>query len=483
MDIVGLGAISFFYIVTFYVGFLAHRHLKKQKGSSQQFLLASRKLPLIVGLGTMTATWVGGGYINGTAEAVYSQGLLWTQAPWGYALSLVLGGLCFAGIMRKRGYVSLLDPFAEKYGKRVTALFYLPALSGDLFWSASVLAALGYTVSGVLNIDFTVAVIVSATVAVLYTLLGGLLAVAYTDLVQLIFILCGLGVVIPFAVKSGGGMGSLIEHYFAISYAPKETAFPIWTWWDNAFLLILGGIPWGVYFQRILACPDVRTARNLSTWSGVMCLLFAIPPILVGMVGAVTNWSALGLEAPVGPMVLPYIFKYLTPYWVGMLGAAVVAAGVMSSVDSSILSASYMFIWNVVVPLNKNLTRHITPLTQIAVLIVGFLATALALKVQSVYALWYLCSDFVYVLLFPQLVMVLFAPFATARGAVVGFFVSLIIRCLFGEETLGLSPFFGLSAQNFPFRTFAMISSLVSITLVSLLSPTTEQTRVLASRS
>jgi Na+/proline symporter len=38
-----------------------------------------------------TATWVGGGYINGTAEAIYTNGLVWCQAPFGYALSLVFG--------------------------------------------------------------------------------------------------------------------------------------------------------------------------------------------------------------------------------------------------------------------------------------------------------------------------------------------------------------------------------------------------------
>ena len=39
------------------------------------------------------ATWVGGGYINGTAEVVYDKdnGLVWAQAPWGYALSLAIG--------------------------------------------------------------------------------------------------------------------------------------------------------------------------------------------------------------------------------------------------------------------------------------------------------------------------------------------------------------------------------------------------------
>jgi len=39
------------------------------------------------------ATWVGGGYINGTAEAIYTNGLVWCQAPFGYALSLVFGKL------------------------------------------------------------------------------------------------------------------------------------------------------------------------------------------------------------------------------------------------------------------------------------------------------------------------------------------------------------------------------------------------------
>lgn len=40
---------------------------------------------------SITATWVGGGYINGTAEAIYTSGLIWCQAPFGYALSLVFG--------------------------------------------------------------------------------------------------------------------------------------------------------------------------------------------------------------------------------------------------------------------------------------------------------------------------------------------------------------------------------------------------------
>ena len=54
-------------------------------------MLAGRNIGMFVGIFTMTATWVGGGYINGTAEVVFRDGLIWCQAPLGYALSLMLG--------------------------------------------------------------------------------------------------------------------------------------------------------------------------------------------------------------------------------------------------------------------------------------------------------------------------------------------------------------------------------------------------------
>ena len=56
-------------------------------------MLAGRNIGMFVGIFTMTATWVGGGYINGTAEVTYSSGLIWCQAPVGYALSLMLGNI------------------------------------------------------------------------------------------------------------------------------------------------------------------------------------------------------------------------------------------------------------------------------------------------------------------------------------------------------------------------------------------------------
>lgn len=42
-----------------------------------------------------------------------------------------------------RGYVTMLDPFQEKYGSRIGGLLFLPALCGEIFWSAAILSALG----------------------------------------------------------------------------------------------------------------------------------------------------------------------------------------------------------------------------------------------------------------------------------------------------------------------------------------------------
>lgn len=106
------------------------------------------------------------------------------------------------------------------------------------------------------------------------------------------------------------------------------------------------------------------------------------------------------------------------------------------------------------------------------VFIIGITATFLSLKVESVYALWYLCSDFVYCLLFPALVCALFDPKANKAGAIAGFLVAAVLRFGGGESILGIPvlipyPMVEEGVVLFPFRTLAMLSGLLTILLVS----------------
>ena len=93
--------------------------------------------------------------------------------------------------MRDSEYVTMIDPFTQKYGKW-GALQALPAAVSEIFWSASILGALGSTLQVILNIDEKISIIMSAVIALGYTLLGGLISVAYTDVIQIFFIVFGL---------------------------------------------------------------------------------------------------------------------------------------------------------------------------------------------------------------------------------------------------------------------------------------------------
>jgi len=472
-----------FYGLIFLVGaYAATRH---GRHSESEVMLAGRALPLGIAIFTMSATWIGGGYINGTAEYAADSGLVWVQAPWGYALSLIIGGLFFARKMRRYRFKTMLDPLEQRYGKRLAGLFFLPALTGEVFWSAAILTALGTTFGTIVGLDSSTSIVLSALIAVAYTVLGGLWAVALTDLVQLLLLLAGLFIVLPYASGQVGGWDSAWAAYrtdygAAASFLPSRAALGnyFWNWWDYALLLMFGGIPWQVYFQRVLAARDERTAQRLSILAGLVCLLAAIPAVVIGVVGHTADWAALGYPAPPdAASTLPWVIRYLTPPWVATIGLGAVAAAVMSSTDSSILSASSMAAWNIYRPLLRPdvSPRRLAVIIRRCIWIVGLAATVLALNVRSVYALWFLCSDFVYCLLFPALVCALFDPKANAYGAFAGFAVAFVLRFGGGDPTLGLPvllpyPMVEDGVVLFPFRTLAMLSGLLSIIIVSRLT-------------
>jgi len=94
--------------------------------------------------------------------------------------------------MRQQGYVTMLDPLQDAFGERMGGLLFLPALCGEVFWAAGILAALGATLAVIIDMDQGTSVILSACIAVFYTLFGGLYSVAYTDVIQLFCIFIGL---------------------------------------------------------------------------------------------------------------------------------------------------------------------------------------------------------------------------------------------------------------------------------------------------
>jgi high affinity choline transporter 7 len=165
---------------------------------------------------------------------------------------------------------------------------------------------------------------------------------------------------------------------------------------------------------------------------------------------------------------MPLLFARAVPPVVGLLGLAAIIGAVTSSFSSSILSAGSMLSWNCF----KRVVRPSLSVVQMkrvirsSILLFGAMATVLALKVQSVQALWFFTSDLVFVLLFPQLLWALFDAKANRTGSIVAFTISAVLRIGAGEPLLGLPAFIDYP-EGVPFRTLAAVVGFVLLPLVS----------------
>ena len=463
------------------VGWLASR--KSRDGSAADLLVAGRAMPLWIAALTMTATWVDGGYLLGTTEGAYKSSIqLGLQGGLCFGISLILGGAFFAGIMRRYGFTTLIDPFEARFGKRWAAVLFLPALAGELFWSAELLVAVGSTFGVLLGMDLTTAILLAAVVTTAYTMLGGMWSVAYTDVFQLAIVAIGLCVALPFVLSGAGGLRHAWDVYVAARpegagvIPPWQPHTDLWNrasvirWWDTSVMLMCGGIPWNCYFQRVLSCRSPRAARGQSVLSGVLTIAFTAPPLLMGVSAFAYPWPAgmLSRLQATPAETMPLLFLHAVPRGIGLLGLAAIVGAVSSSCSSSLLSAGSMLSWNGV----KRLlwpavsARQMTRVIRSSILFFGAVATGLALKVQSVQALWFFTSDLVFVLLFPQLIFALFDRKANRTGSMTAFAVSFVLRVGDGEPLLGV-PSLIHYPETLPFRTMAAAAGVVLIPLVS----------------
>jgi solute carrier family 5 (high affinity choline transporter), member 7 len=341
--------------------------------------------------------------------------------------------------------------------------------------------ALGSTFGVMLDIDLITAIVFSAVVVTLYTMAGGMWAVAYTDAFQLVLVGVGLAVSLPIALDAVGGFNAAWNTFAAarpdgVLPVPPVSPSGMWTrqsivkWWDVSIMLMLGGIPWNCYFQRVLSCRSAAHAQAHSILSGLLTIVLTVPPLLMGLVAATYTWNpeTTTLLSQQPAHALPLIFKHLMPPLVGILGLAAIIGAVTSSFSSSILSAGSMFSWNVcrrLVNPQMSLTGMKT-LMRVSIATLGIGAVWMAIEVQSVQALWFFTSDLVFVLLFPQLVSALFDRRANVLGSMAAFGVSLVLRIGGGE------PLFGIPAlipypDWVPFKTLAAAAGLVLLPLVS----------------
>ncbi|XP_062422622.1 high-affinity choline transporter 1-like [Pungitius pungitius] len=495
VNVPGLTALMLFYLLVLGVGIWASVKSKREARKSaadkiEMALLGNRGIKKAVGIFTMTATWVGGCFIMGITEMIYtpSMGLVAVAVLLAaFSCSFIFGGLALVKPMRHCNYVTMLDPFQIKYGKAFAALQALVALLSDVLWLTATLISLGATMNVILDVPYSASIWISAAVVILYTLLGGFYSVAYTDVVQVVLILVTMSICLPFVLINPTSVSisqTALNYTFQAPWIGKLERNFDWTAIDTFLFVALGGVGSQAFHQRTLSAASTSAARTTCFVAALTILIFGIPPILFGAVAASTDWNLTSygspspLERGEAAMVLPIVLSHLTPTFVSVVGTAAISAAVMSSADSALLSIASLFTCNIYKTLLRPQAsqREIQWLIRAAVVVAGLTGASLANLKNSIIMLVFLGSEVGYTLIFPQLVCVLFFDVSNIHGAVSGWLTGLLLRMLSGEPSLGVAPVIhfpgctledGTYVQHSPVRTIAVLSAIAANLLFS----------------
>ncbi|TVQ06402.1 MAG: sodium:solute symporter family protein [Balneolaceae bacterium] len=440
-------------------------------------------------------------YVGGRNMKSYHVGLSVVATDVGGGFSIGLGGLGF--VIGLSGSWML---FTGLLGAWLAAVFLIPKIKRNSFFDdaltfpqlfehyyngrvafvAAIISAIGYTgftssqllagaklASGTfVGLEHHTALIIMGSVAVLYTVLGGLKAVIYTDTIQWALLMTGLLFVgVPIAYFEIGGLAAIRE-----TVDPEMLTLTNVLWQDIVFWMVTIIPIWFVgmtLYQRIYACKDEKTAKKawyiagLFEWPvmaflGVLLGLFARVAADQGMFEFLGAADATETDPETG---LPMLLRTVLP--VGFLGIMMAAyfSAILSTADSCLMASSGNVVSDIIGKFKKidGDSRVFIRISQVITLVIGILALLLAAGMTNVLDLMLDSYAFMVSGLFIPVMGALFWKKSTPAGAltamIVGGSVTIILRYAGLELPYSLDPnVFGMSMSAISFITVSLIT-------------------------
>ncbi len=357
--------------------------------TSDHFTVAGRNLPLWLSTATLMATWIGGGTILGAAGASYQGGFLAVIAdPFGAALCFFVVGLLFVRIFRRMRLITVIQFFEQKFGQLAGLVATLAILSSTLGWVSGLLVAFGIILETLTGVPLTIGIVAGSVIVVVYTMLGGMWAVALTDFIQVSVIIIGLlilSVLVWLSIPDWSALtAKLPEHSFSL--IPYEHTPGNWLNYLRAWLIIaIGDVSSQSLIQRAFSAKNERVAQNSFYLAGIGYLLIGLIPVMLGLVAVITLPNLTDPEQVIPLLAQKHLHPVLMAVFVGALLAAV-----MSSTDSALLASSTLLVTNVLPWVKPGLVktdRHRLRALRLAIPVLALLGMLVALKLQTVYSL------------------------------------------------------------------------------------------------
>ncbi|HEX6707031.1 MAG TPA: sodium:solute symporter family protein [Albitalea sp.] len=439
--------------------------------NTSDFAIAGRSLPLIMVVTTTFATWFGAETVMGIPAKFVQSGLnAIVEDPFGAGTCLILVGLFFATRLYKQNLLTIGDFYRQRFGKGVEVFCSTAIILSYLGWVAAQITALGLVFSVLTNgaMSETAGMIVGTLAVLIYVVIGGFLAVAWTDFIQMIVLVIGLSIIAIFAADLAGGA----DKVFAMAsqkelwnFLPPPTFTEVAMFIGAGLTMMLGSIPQQDVFQRVMSARNAETARNGAVIGGVSYILFAaVPMFIVSCAVVVMGSSALELAKNDYQRLLPTFVLTKMPLVMQILFFGALLSAIKSTSSATLLAPSTSFVENIL----KNLRPRMTDRQQLLAMrctIVVFaalvLSYAIAMKGTSIYDLVSSAYQVTLVGAFVPLVMGLYWKRSTTQGAIISLSAGVGTWILFFPQISGLG-------EKFPPQLAGLIAAFAGMVIGSI---------------
>jgi len=335
----GLVILPIYFAVTVAVGWLARR-----RQSANQFLNASRSIPLWIASAAYLAANCGALEIVGLSAMAAQYGVQAFHFYWiGAIPGMVFLALWMMPVYRRSGVRSVPEYLELRYGPSLRLLNACVLGTTMLLLGGISLYAMGQTLEVLAGIGFVPSIAISAGVVLAYVLLGGIKATIYNEVFQLLVMVAGIA---PIAWLARGGItglrgaGTRLHLWTALPLhstgAPLDAAGVVL---GLGFVLSFGY--WCTDFVQMQRAFSARTeseARQVPLWAGFGKLAFSLIVVLPGLAA-----SRLIPELGHGrrfDQALPELMSlYYGPAMLG-LGLTALAASLMSGLAANVSAAA-----------------------------------------------------------------------------------------------------------------------------------------------